>query len=234
MSRLPVWLQYVIGICVVVLGLTLSVVIAQCFLSSPKKLIQSAEDSGAVKPAAKPPSQSAAKEVSPAQPSPKQELANTTSTTATSTEPVKGTAAKEPPTVEVRAEKAANLLPPTADNGIRLVEGGSGPFSVAQARLAEVRESKLSPGISKPAGAGMKFFSVVLLFTEVPVSGKIATDHIFLAGSSGKQYGPPHIYGVGFETPGIFEMELRSGNKINIYFPVEENEEMTKTAVVYR
>ncbi len=108
----------------------------------------------------------------------------------------------------------------------------------AEVEVIKVAESKTSPVLEKSPQAGMKFVLVELKINKMQSGQELTSESIFLEASSGKQYGPPKVYG---EDP-IFGGKFEAGSstisgpadEFNVFFEVADNEDLSTLTLSYR
>jgi len=106
---------------------------------------------------------------------------------------------------------------PTPTGGLSV--GATFTLGPAKVSVTRVAYSDLSPGLEKPPQPGNKFVIVDLLVHEIQPGGKLDSSLMLLEFSSGKQYGPPKIYGEG-EDPKFGKYKSEAGSR-SLYNPTE-------------
>jgi hypothetical protein len=129
----------------------------------------------------------------------------------------------------------ATPIPPTATPTGGLSVGATFVLGPATVDVIRFEESTTSPVFEEPPQRGMKFVLVELEINQLQSGEELASDRMFLENASGKQYGPPKVYGKD-PTLGKFEGEsqtIRGGREMNLFFEVAENENLDMLKLLY-
>ena len=165
----------------------------------------------------------------PAQTTPAPVLAVTTPT------PIPPALTSVPPTA-TRVPPTSTPIPPTATPTGGLSVGATFVLGPATVDVVRFEESTTSPVFEEPPQSGMKFVLIELRINQLQSGEGLASDRMFLENASGKQYGPPKVYGKD-PFSGKFEGESQTnygGGELNVFFEVPNNESLDMLKLRYR
>lgn len=149
--------------------------------------------------------------------------------------PIPPALASVPPTA-MRVPPTSTPIPPTITPTGGLFVGATFALGPATVDVVRLEEATTSPVLEEPPQSGMKFVVIELRINQLQSGEEFASDRMYLENASGKQYGPPKVYG---EDPTLGKFEAKRGTlsragKLNVFFEVPNNESLDMLKLRYR